>query len=374
MHVLVAPDKFKGSLTAVEVAARVTAGLRSVAPDLAVRRKPVADGGDGTVDAAVAAGFQRVPVKASGPTGEPVDTAYARDGDLAVIELACICGLLLLPGGRPDPLHASSYGVGEVIRAAVDAGCRRIVLGVGGSAGTDGGAGMLQALGARLIAADGTDLPPTGLPLDVAYTVDLPPLLDGVDLVVASDVDNPLYGPNGAAHVYGPQKGTSPEDVERLDAALRTWGAAIIAATGTDRTAAPGAGAAGGVGYAAVAALGAEIRPGIDLVLDLIGFADQLTDCRLVITGEGALDTQTLAGKAPAGVAAAARKAGVPVVAVAGRNTLTPDTLAGAGIAGAYALTDIESDVARCIAEAGPLLEQVAARIARDWLRSPATA
>jgi len=232
---------------------------------------------------------------------------------------------------------------------------------------------MVQALGARLVAADGTVLPPRGLPLDVGYTVELPPPLDGVDLVVASDVDNPLYGPNGAAHVYGPQKGASPADVERLDAALRTWGAAVTAATGTDRTAAPGAGAAGGVGYAAVAALGAGIRPGIELVLDLIGFADQVAGARLVVTGEGALDTQTLAGKAPAGVAAAARKAGVPVVAVAGRNTLTPDALAGAGIAGAYALTDIESDVARCIAEAGPLLERVAAHIARDWLPSPAT-
>jgi glycerate kinase len=390
VHVLVAPDKFKGSLTAVEVAARVCAGLRSVTPDLAVRQLPVADGGDGTVDAAVAAGFTRVPVEASGPTGTPVDTAYARRDDLAVVELACVCGLLLLPGGRPDPLRASSFGVGEVIRAAVGAGCRRVILGVGGSASTDGGAGMLQALGARLVGPDGTDLPATGLPLDAPYTVPpgtpytvppgtpytvdlsgLDPALRGVDVVVASDVDNPLYGPRGAAEVFAPQKGAGPDEVRRLDAALRTWGAAVTAATGSDRTAVPGAGAAGGVGYGAVAALGAGLRPGIDIVLDLIGFAGQLAGCRLVVTGEGALDAQTLAGKAPAGVAAAARKAEVPVVAVAGRNALSTVELAEAGISGAYPLTDIEPDVTRCIAEAGPLLEQVAARIARDWLTRP---
>ena len=334
---------------------------------------PVADGGDGTVDAAVAAGFARVPVRASGPTGEPVDTSYARRDDVAVVELACVCGLLLLPGGRPDPLRATSFGLGQVVRAAVDAGCRRLVLGVGGSASTDGGAGFLRALGARLV-----DAPADGaaLPLDGPYAVDLSgldPALRGVEVVVASDVDNPLYGPNGAAAVYGPQKGATPDDVRRLDAALRRWGAALTAATGSDRTDTPGAGAAGGVGYAAVAALGADLRPGIDIMLDLVGFAERLPGCRLVITGEGALDTQTLAGKAPAGVAAVARAAGVPVVAVAGRNTLSSQALTGAGISAAYALTDLEPDVARCIADAGPLLERAAAAIARDHL-SPSSA
>ncbi len=375
MHALVAPDKFKGSLTAVEVAERVAAGLRSVTPEVPVRQVPVADGGDGTVAAAVAAGFDRVPARASGPTGAPVDTAYARRGDLAVVEMACVCGLLLLPGGRPDPLHASSFGLGEVIRATVAAGCRRLVVGVGGSASTDGGAGMLQALGARLVDAHGEALGHAGLPLDARYTVELSgldPALREVELVVASDVDNPLAGPRGAAAVYGPQKGATPDDVVRLDAALRRWGEAVTAATGLDRTSTPGAGAAGGVGYAAVAALGGQLRPGIDIVLDLVGFAEQLPGCRLVVTGEGALDTQTLAGKAPAGVAAAAGAAGVPVVAVAGRNTLPAEDLADAGIAAAYPLTDLEPDVARCIARAGPLLEQVAARIAREWLLAPA--
>ena len=353
MHVLVAPDKFKGSLTAVEAAARVAAGLRSVRPGLEVRELPVADGGDGTLDAAVAAGLSRVPVRASGPTGEPVDTAYARRGDLAVVELACVCGLLLLPGGRLDPLGATSFGLGEVVRAAVAAGCRRVVLGIGGSASTDGGAGMLRGLGAR-IGDDYSTVDLTGLD----------PALRDVEFTVASDVDNPLYGPNGAAAVYGPQKGATPADVSTLDARLRRWGAAVTAATGVDRTGAPGAGAAGGVGFAAVAALGARLRPGIDIVLELIGFAGQLPGCGLVVTGEGALDEQTLAGKAPAGVAAAAQAAGVPVVAVAGRNTLPPEALDKAGIQAVYALTDIEPDVARCIADAGPLLQRLATLIA----------
>jgi glycerate 2-kinase len=371
VHVLVAPDKFKGSLTAVEVASHVAAGLRSAVPDLEVRRLPVADGGDGTVDAAVAAGFTRVPVRAAGPTGEPVESSYARHGDVAVIELATVCGLLRLPGGRPDPRRASSFGLGEVIRTAVAAGCRRVVLGIGGSASTDGGAGMLQALGARLVDDAGVPLGHAGLPLDTAYTVDLSgldPALREVELVVASDVDNPLFGPRGAAYVYAPQKGATPDDVRVLDAALRRWGAAVTSATGQDRAGAAGAGAAGGVGFAAVAVLGADLRPGIDMVLDLIGFAAQLSGARLVITGEGALDEQTLAGKAPAGVAAAARAARVPVVAVAGRNTLTPEQLAGAGIAAVYPLDRLEPDPARSIAEAGPLLERLAARIAADRL------
>jgi glycerate kinase len=293
-------------------------------------------------------------VTASGPTGEPVHTGYARRGDLAVVELATVCGLLRLPGGRFDPLGATSFGLGEVIRDAVAAGARRVVVGVGGSASTDGGAGMLRALGAR-VADDLSDVDLSGLALDA-------------DVVVASDVDNPLYGPSGAAYVYGPQKGATPDDVAVLDARLRRWGAAVTAATGTDHTGDPGAGAAGGVGYGLVAGLGAHLRSGIDMMLDLIGFADQLDGAVLVITGEGALDEQTLAGKAPAGVAAAARKAGVPVVAVAGRNALPAAALAGAGIEAAYALVDVEPDVSRAIAHAGPLLERVAAGVARRHL------
>jgi glycerate 2-kinase len=372
MRVVVAPDKFKGSLTAAQVAARVAAGLARAAPGAEVVEVPVADGGDGTLEAAVEAGYRRVPVRAEGPTGEPVETAYAERDGVAVVELADVSGLGRLPGGRLAARAASSYGTGQVIRAALDAGCRRVVLGIGGSAGTDGGAGLVQALGGRLAGADGGEVGRGGAALAAVRSLDLAglhPALATAEVVVASDVDNPLLGPGGAAAVYGPQKGASPADVAELDAALARWADAVRRATGRDEAATPGAGAAGGVGFAALAVLGATLRPGIDLVLDLVGFRAVLPGARLVITGEGSLDRQTLHGKAPAGVAAAARAAGIPVVAVAGRSLLPPSELEPAGILAAYALTDIEPDPERCMAEAGPLLERLAQRVAADWMR-----
>lgn len=366
MKVLVAPDKFKGSLTAAEVASAVASGLADVHPGIEVRTLPVADGGDGTVDAAVAAGFRRVRVPARGPTGALVMASYAVRGDTAVVELAEASGLHRLPGGL-EPLTASSAGTGDVIAAAVGAGCRRIVLGVGGSACTDGGAGMLTALGARLLDGSGHDLPPGGFALSRLASLDLSGLsLSDVDIELASDVDNPLFGPNGAAFVYGPQKGASPDDVETLDAALRQW--ASIA--GPEFASRPGAGTAGGVGFAAMAVLGARMRPGITLLLDLLGFDDALAEAALVVTGEGSLDRQTLSGKAPAGVARAAAAKGIPCVAVSGRCQLSTGELAEAGIAAAYALTDLEPDPARCMAEAAPLLRRLTHRLAVDHLRS----
>jgi glycerate 2-kinase len=373
VRVVVAPDKFKGSLTAREVAERVAAGIAAVTSDVDVVRVPVADGGDGTVDAALAAGYERVPVRAEGPTGQPVDTAYAVREGVAVVEMADVSGLRLLPPDALAPLTASSYGTGEVVRAALDRGCHSVVLGIGGSASTDGGAGMVAALGARLLDAAGAELPRGGAALADLDRIDLTglhPRLAQTRVVVASDVDNPLLGPTGAAAVYGPQKGAGPEDVALLDAALERWAdvvdAAVTASTSArDR---PGAGAAGGVGYAAMAVLGGVLEPGIGLVLDLVRFADHLPGADLVVTGEGSLDEQTLNGKAPAGVAAAAAEQGVPVVAVAGRVALDRDRLRAAGIDAAYALTDIEPDVRRCLADAGPLLEQLARGLARDRL------
>jgi glycerate kinase len=366
-HVVVAPDKFKGSLTAAEVGAAVRIGLLAVWPALDVRVLPVADGGDGTLDAAVGAGFQRVPVTVSGPVGAPTEAAIAVRDAVAVVELALASGLVLLPVYRLEPLAASSFGTGQLIAAALDRGCTRIVLGVGGSACTDGGAGMLQALGARLLDAQGRDLPPGGGPLLDLATVDLAaldPRLPGVDFVLASDVDNPLLGPHGAAHIYGPQKGASPQDVELLDAALAKLAAALDPAAAE----VPGAGAAGGVGYAALAVLHATPRPGIDVVLDLVAFDAALSGARLVITGEGRLDEQTLNGKAPAGVAVAARAAGVPVVAVSGGRDLDDERLHAAGFAAAYALTDIEPDVQKCIDDPVPLLERLGRVIAQEQL------
>lgn len=243
MRVLVAPDKFKGSLTAAEVAAAVAQGLADVHPALQVQCLPVADGGDGTVDAAVAAGFRRVRVPARGPTGWPLTACYAVRGDTAVVELAEASGLHRLPGA-PAPLEATSAGTGDVIAAALRAGCRRIVLGVGGSVCTDGGAGMLAVLGARLLDGAGRELPPGGAALSRLAALDLSgldPRLSEVDIELASDVDNPLFGLNGAAVVYGPQKGASPDDVEVLDEALRHWASHV----GPEFAERPGAGAAG---------------------------------------------------------------------------------------------------------------------------------
>ncbi|MFF9281461.1 glycerate kinase [Streptomyces griseosporeus] len=372
-RVLVAADKFKGSLTAVEVARRVTAGLRLVVPDIEVEALPVADGGDGTVDAAVAAGFERREVRVAGPLGEEVTAAFALRGDTAVVEMAEASGLQRLPAGVFAPLTASTYGSGELLRAALDAGARTIVFGVGGSATTDGGAGMLAALGARLLDAHGEPVPPGGGGLAELASADLSgldPRLSEVELVLASDVDNPLTGPKGAPAVYGPQKGASPDDVAALDAALAHYAKVLEEAAGpkaAEYAASPGAGAAGGIGYGALL-LGARFRPGIEVMLDVLGFAPALERAQLVITGEGSLDEQTLHGKAPAGVAAAARAADKEVVAVCGRLALAPEVLGRAGIRRAYALTDLEPDVALCIAEAGPILERVAARIARDFL------
>jgi len=372
-RVLIAADKFKGSLTAVQVAERVTAGLRRVVPDVEVEALPVADGGDGTVDAAVAAGFERREVRVAGPLGHEVTAAFALRGETAVVEMAEASGLQRLPAGVFAPLSASTYGSGELLRAALDAGARTIVFGVGGSATTDGGAGMLSALGARFLDADGEPVPPGGgglAELARADLSDLDPRLASVELILASDVDNPLTGPKGAPAVYGPQKGASPDDVEILDAALAHYAKALEEAAGPEAAeyaASPGAGAAGGIGYGALL-LGAEFRPGIEVMLDVLGFAPALQWASLVITGEGSLDEQTLHGKAPAGVAAAARAADKEVIAVCGRLALPPEALGRAGIRRAYPLTQVEPDVAKCIADAGPILERVAEQIARDFL------
>jgi glycerate kinase len=369
MKIVIAPDKFKGSLPAAEVAAAIAAGLRAEWPEAELVTVPVADGGDGTVDAAVAAGLERVPVTVDGPTGEPVHASYARRGEVAVIELADACGLMRLPGGRPAPLTASSFGCGQVLAAALAAGARRIILGVGGSASTDGGAGLLQALGARVLDARSDPLARGGAALRDVATLDLTgldPALRVSSVILATDVINPLTGPDGAAEVYGPQKGASPEQITELASGLRRWAAVVAAATGTDRSQAPGAGAAGGVGFAALAVLGAQARPGIELVLDLVDFDAALDGAALVIIGEGSLDTQTLAGKAPVGVARAAARRGIPVVAVAGRSTLTEGQLATTGISRVYTLSDLEPDPVRSSAEASALLRRVGQALARE--------
>jgi glycerate kinase len=375
-HVLIAPDKFKGSATAAEVAEHVAAGIRRTAPAVRTTLLPVADGGDGTVDAAVAAGFERRTATVAGPLGDPVQAAFALRSGTAVVEMAEASGLRRLPGGRLAALDAGTHGTGELIRAALDAGAHTIVLGVGGSASTDGGAGMLAALGVRLLDGDGRELAGGGGALNGLATADLSGLDarltgGGVQVVLASDVDNPLLGEHGAAAVYGPQKGAAPEDVVQLESGLAQLLSVLtreLARPSATAALAPGAGAAGGIGFAALAALGARRRPGIEVLLDVLGFDEALAGATLVVTGEGSLDEQTLHGKAPAGVADAARRRGVPVAAVCGRLLLTGEQLAAAGIAAAYALTAIEPDPARCMAEPAPLLERLGAQLAADLL------
>ncbi|AUH39708.1 glycerate kinase [Streptomyces sp. CMB-StM0423] len=373
-RVLIAADKFKGSLTAEEVAQRVTAGLRKVAPGLAVEALPVADGGDGTVAAALAAGFERREARVTGPLGDPVTAAYALRDGTAVVEMAEASGLQLLPPGRFAPRTATTYGSGELLRAALDAGARSIVFGVGGSATSDGGAGMLAALGGDFLDAEGAPVGPGGGPLADLARADLSgidPRFASVELILASDVDNPLTGPTGAPAVYGPQKGASAADVEALDAALGHYVRVLEEAVGPRAAALarePGAGAAGGIGYGALIGLGAVFRPGIEVLLDVLGFGAAVARADLVITGEGSLDRQTLHGKAPAGVASAARAAGKRVVAVCGGLSIDEAALRGAGIERAYALSTLEPDVNRSMRNAGPLLESLAESLAHDYL------
>lgn len=374
MRVVVAPDKFEGSLSAGQAAEAIEAGLRRARPDAEVIRLPLGDGGAGTLEALVAAGFQRVPVAATGPTGEPVAAAVAVHGPRAFVEMAEASGLKRLPGGRRAPLAATTYGTGQLLAAALDHGAREIVLGIGGSATTDGGAGMAAALGARLLDQAGADLPPGGAALLRLARIDvsgLDPRLREVRVTVASDVDNPLTGPEGAAHVYGPQKGAGPDDVLLLDSALRRYARVLADDLGMDVADTPGAGAAGGLGAGAIAFLGAELRTGIELVLELVGFDEAVDGADLVITGEGKLDAQSLRGKAPVGVARAAGAHGVPVVAVAGAVEVADRELRAAGFEEAHALLELEPDPRRSMAEAAPLLERLAERIGRAWASLP---
>lgn len=369
MRIILAPDKFKGSLSAPEVATHLAAGLRAAHSELEIELMPVADGGEGTVDAVVASGFTRVSTTVQGPTGQPVRADFAINGTVAVIEMAAASGLSVLPHGEPSPLGASTFGTGQLVSAALDHGCTEIVLGVGGSATTDGGAGMLAALGATFKDAAGRHLPPGGGALAHVTNIDLgdlDPRMGGVQFILASDVDNPLLGPEGAAAIFAPQKGASIAHVAHLEKSLERYFRVMANALGTaavDALDAPGAGAAGGTGYAALAVLSAKRRPGIEVILELTGLSERLLGADLVITGEGSLDEQSLFGKAPMGVAGAARATGVPVVAVCGRTTLSAEVLREAGFAASYALTDIEADTDYCMNNAGTLLTEIGALI-----------
>ena len=324
MKIVIAPDSYKESLSALEVAQAVEAGFRQVFPDADYVLVPVADGGEGTVDAMVAAtGGRKETVTVSGPLGEPVEAFYGLtgDGDTAVIEMAAASGLALVPPDRRNPLLTNSRGTGELIRAALDAGARRFILGIGGSATNDGGAGMVQALGVRLLDLEGRELDGSGGDLARLERIDvsaLDPRLAECRIEVACDVDNPLTGARGASAVFGPQKGATPEMVQALDANLARLARLVERDLGVAVDAVPGAGAAGGMGAAMLAFFGATLKPGIEIVTAAVDLDTQVRDADLVITGEGRIDFQTVHGKTPIGVARVAKRHGKPVIGIAG--------------------------------------------------------
>jgi glycerate kinase len=367
MRILICPDSFKDCLPAPAVAAALARGFQAACPDALVRLAPLADGGEGTTAALIAAtGGQWHEAVVTGPLGAPVTARFgllgdaaSGDGVTAVLEMAAASGLELVPRDRRDPRVTTTRGTGELLRAALDLGVRRVLLGIGGSATNDGGAGLAQALGVRCLDAAGHDLPPGGAALARlarVVTTDLDPRLAGVEVLVACDVENPLCGPHGASAVYGPQKGASRAVVAELDAALAHWARVLARDLGRDVADLPGAGAAGGLGAGLVAFCGATLRPGIDLVLDAVGFDALLADSDLVLTGEGQIDASTLHGKTIAGVLRRARAAGVPVVAVAGAVTADLDDLHAAGLTAAVPLLDRPMSLETALAEGERLL------------------
>ena len=325
MRIVVAPNAFKGSLTALQAAEAIRDGILAVLTDAEIVLVPIADGGDGTVDALVAAtGGERRALPVRGPLGEPVEADYGllEQGQTAVIEMAKASGLSLLPPSRRNPAVTTTYGVGELLQHAYDAGARRFIVGIGGSATNDGGAGMAQALGYHLLDDQGHELPPGGLALQRLARIDPGGVhadwkQAGVD--VACDVTNPLTGPSGASAVYGPQKGATPELVAELDRALKRLAEVVRRDLGIDVEHVPGAGAAGGLGAGLVAFTGARLAPGAEMVMDGLKLDERLNGASLVITGEGRLDSQTARfGKGPAAVARHARNAGIPVIGIGG--------------------------------------------------------
>lgn len=324
MKIVIAPDSFKESLSAMEVASEIEAGFREIFPAAEYYKYPVADGGEGTVQAMIeATAGKRIDVTVCGPLGEPVQAFYGLSGKegIAIIEMAAASGLELVPPALRNPLKTTSYGTGELIRSALDAGARRFIVGIGGSATNDGGIGMLQALGVHLLDARGAELGPGGAELARLAQIDisdLDPRLQDCVIEVACDVSNPLVGPAGASAVFGPQKGATPEMVLQLDAGLMHYAAIIARDLGVEVSAVPGAGAAGGMGAAMLAFLGGKLRPGVDIVTDAIGLSAAVKDADLVITGEGRIDSQTIKGKTPIGVARVAQVYGVPVIGLAG--------------------------------------------------------
>ncbi|WP_243382710.1 glycerate kinase [Geothrix alkalitolerans] len=371
MRIIVAPDSFKGSVSALGVAEAMERGIHAVFPAAEVVKVPIADGGEGTVEALVAAtGGRLMHTEVRGPLGEPVRAHWgiSGDGGTAFIEMASASGLPLVPKERRDPRVTSTFGTGELMKAALDAGLRTIVIGIGGSATNDGGTGMARALGVRFLDAEGRDLPEGGAALARLARIDLSgldPRLAEASVMVACDVDNPLCGPRGASAVYGPQKGATPEMVRELDAALGVFAEVAKAATGRDIALLPGAGAAGGLGAGLLFFTPASLRPGVSIVLETTGFEALAQRADLVITGEGRTDFQTAMGKAPVGVAVVAKRHGVPVVCIAGGLGDGADDVLVHGIDALATTVPQPMTLEDCMGQGAALVEAAAARACR---------
>lgn len=368
MRVVIAPDTFKGSVTSTDAAEAIATGLRDAEPQTECLCVPMADGGEGTVAALVAilgGGLEEATVH--DPLGRPVRAAYGwiPEHRLAVIEMAAASGLPLLGPDGLNPHEASSVGTGEVIRAVLDKGAREIIFGLGGSATVDGGSGLLEALGARFRDERGQPVPGSGGALSRIGAVDLTGLdarLAGVSITVACDVSNPLLGPDGAVHVFGPQKGVAERDLPRFEAAMAHWADVLAAAAGRDCRDAAGAGAAGGLGFATLTVFGAELRSGFDLIAERADLAGLLARADLAITGEGRLDAQSLFGKVPVGVARLARAAGVPVAAFAGRIDGDAAVFRRAGLDALVPIVDAPMSLSDAMADAPTLVRRAAQR------------
>ena len=371
MRIIVAPDSYKGSVSALGVAAAMARGIHAVFPEAEVQQVPVADGGEGTVEALVAATGGRFELtEVPGPLGDPVRARWGvlGDGRTAVLEMAAASGLPLIPEGRRDPRITSTAGTGWLIRAALDAGLRRLIIGIGGSATNDGGTGLARALGVRFLDAAGQPLPEGGAALARLDRIDLAgldPRLADLELMVACDVDNPLTGPRGASAVYGPQKGATPEMVQELDRALGVYAQVATRVTGRAVADLPGAGAAGGLGAGLLWFTSAQLRPGVEIVLEATGFEAMVTDADLVITGEGRTDAQTAMGKAPVGVAAVAQRHQVPVVCLSGGLGDGADEVLSRGIGAVASIVPQPMSLEACVSQGAELIEAAAARVCR---------
>ncbi|MFP4020092.1 MAG: glycerate kinase [Halanaerobium sp.] len=371
MKILVAPDSFKGSLTALEAAESIKKGILRADPKVEVDLLPMADGGEGTVQSLVdAADGEIIEKTVTGPLAEPVEAFYGllREQNTAVIEMAAASGLPLLEEDQRNPLKTTTYGTGELIASALEHSVEKIIIGIGGSATNDAGVGMAQALGAEILDKNGEQVEFGGANLDQIRKINLKKLdsrLKDVEILVACDVDNPLYGKNGAAYVYAPQKGADPEMVEKLDQNLRHFNQIVIKELGKNTNKIPGAGAAGGLGAGLVAFLDAELKAGVDIILDFINFEKRLKGVDLVITGEGMLDGQSIYGKTPIGVARTAARKEIPVIAAAGTLGKGVEKVLKYGVSAYFSIIDRPAQLKEITADSSELLANLSEQIIR---------